>query len=171
MGLQLAVHVDDQAPATRSVDHPQAPQIGRLRRIVVYRRPEEGRDGPVQVLLNPAIIEASEERTTFTEGRLSMPGLFAAVVRPAAVRVRAQDLGGERFEILAEDEHASVLQHEIDHLDGLLIPDRLTGEERSRYMSELREAAAAGWPLERVAQAGDPQPADRTVPAPARSSV
>ncbi|MFT3864421.1 MAG: peptide deformylase [Solirubrobacterales bacterium] len=115
-----------------------APQIGRLRRIVVYRLPEDGPEPAFRALVNPEIVVASPEREPFQEGCLSMPGLFAAVERAVAVTVRARDARGAPLEIEAEGHHASLLQHEIDHLDGVLIPDRLDRPARRRFLAELR---------------------------------
>jgi peptide deformylase len=115
-----------------------APQIGRLRRIVVYRLAEDPDEPFFRTLVNPEIVAASPEREEFEEGCLSMPGIYATVERAAAVTVRALDATGEPFEIDAAGRHASVLQHEIDHLDGILIPDRLARPERRRYLAELR---------------------------------
>jgi peptide deformylase len=121
-----------------------APQIGRLHRIVVYRLPEDGPEPAFRALVNPEIAAASSEREVFEEGCLSMPDLFAEVERAAAVTVRARDPLGAPLEIQAEGRHASILQHEIDHLDGILVPDRLARPARRRFMAELR-AAAPGW--------------------------
>jgi peptide deformylase len=117
-----------------------APQIGRLRRIVVYRLPDDGPEPFFRALVNPEIVATATERELFEEGCLSMPDVFAAVERAAAVTVRARDPQGEPLEIEAEGHHASVLQHELDHLDGVLIPDRLDRATRRRYLAELRAA-------------------------------
>jgi peptide deformylase len=119
-----------------------APQIGRLRRIVVYRLPEDGPEPFFRALVNPRIVAASSRRELFEEGCLSMPDVFVAVERAAAVTVRARDASGAPFEVEAAGHHASVLQHELDHLDGVLIPDRLTRAARRRYLAELRAALA-----------------------------
>ncbi len=121
-----------------------APQIGRLHRIVVYRLAEDGPEPAFRTLVNPEIVDASSERELFEEGCLSMPDLFAEVERAAAVTVRARDPLGAPLEIQAEGRHASLLQHEIDHLDGILIPDRLARPARRRFMAGLR-ASAPGW--------------------------
>jgi peptide deformylase len=120
-----------------------APQIGRLRRIVVYRLPEDGPEPAFRALVNPRIVAASGERECFEEGCLSMPGVFAEVERAAAVRVQAHDASGAPLEIDAEGHHASVLQHELDHLDGVLLPDRLARAARRRFLAELRAALPA----------------------------
>jgi peptide deformylase len=119
-----------------------APQIGRLRRIVVYRLPEDGPEPFFRALVNPRIAAASLERELFEEGCLSMPGVYAEVERAAAVTVQASDATGAPLEIDAEGHHASVLQHELDHLDGVLLPDRLTRPARRRFLTELRSTLA-----------------------------
>lgn len=123
-----------------------APQLGVLARVVVYRLPEDERDAPSRVLVDPAIVERSAECATFVEGCLSMPGVLAPVERSARVVVRAHDERGRLCEIAAEDDHASVVQHELDHLDGMLLPDRLSPEHRRAYVGAVREAARTGWP-------------------------
>jgi peptide deformylase len=119
-----------------------APQIGRLRRIVVYRLPEDGPESFFRTLVNPRIVAASPERELFEEGCLSMPNVFAEVERAAAVTVQASDATGAPLEIDAEGHHASVLQHELDHLDGVLLPDRLPRPARRRFLAELRSILA-----------------------------
>jgi peptide deformylase len=123
-----------------------APQIGRLRRIVVYRLPRDGPEPFFRALVNPRIVAASPERELFEEGCLSMPGVFAEVERAAAVTVQASDATGAPLEVEAEGHHASVLQHELDHLDGVLLTDRLPRPDRRRVLAELRPALAAWRP-------------------------
>jgi peptide deformylase len=115
-----------------------APQIGRLRRIVVYRLPDDDPEPFFRVLVNPEIVVTSPTRELFVEGCLSMPGVYAEVERAGEVAVRARDVHGDPLEVEAEGHHASVLQHELDHLDGILIPDRLDRAARRRYLGELR---------------------------------
>jgi peptide deformylase len=114
-----------------------APQLGISQRLLVYG---VGMDAPVIALANPAIEWASEERETLDEGCLSIPGITVDVERPVHVRVRAQDEVGEDRVVEASGLEARVIQHEIDHLDGVLILDRTTREERKRALRELREA-------------------------------
>jgi len=117
-----------------------ATQVGVLHRMFVYRIDEED---DVTALVNPVIEWSSPERELGMEGCLSLPGVHVEVERAAAVRVRAADLAGEAIEVEAEGLHARVLQHEIDHLDGVLILDRISRAERKEAMRELREAVAA----------------------------
>lgn len=123
-----------------------APQLGVLARVAVYRLPDDDPDTPARALVNPLIVQRSAELETFVEGCLSMPGVYASVERPAGVTVRGLDEHGRTHEVLAEGDHASVVQHELDHLDGILLPDRLTPERRREYLRAVQDAARAGWP-------------------------
>jgi len=80
---------------------------------------------------------------TLEEGCLSLPGVHVEVERPAQVRVRARDVAGKELVVEAEGLEARVIQHEIDHLDGILILDRIPRELRKQTMREMREAVAA----------------------------
>jgi peptide deformylase len=84
----------------------------------------------------------SEELETAEEGCLSLPGVHVEVERPMRVRVRAQDETGEAREVEAEGLEARVIQHEIDHLDGVLILDRISRDARKEAMRAMREAQA-----------------------------
>jgi peptide deformylase len=110
-----------------------APQVGVQRRFFVY----DVGDGP-NVLLNPEIIEATGE-WTFEEGCLSIPGLAFEIVRPKVVTVRAIDLAGNEVVIEGDELLGRVFLHEIDHLDGVLMLDRLDATMRKQAMRELRE--------------------------------
>jgi peptide deformylase len=129
-----------------------APQVGSLRRLFVYQLPGgvDEEPPPPRALVNPKIVEASEEKELFLEGCLSIPRIYVAVERPRQVVVEATDPDGEPVEVQAEGFHASVLQHEVDHLDGVLLADRLEGAERKAFLRAVREAAAAGWPGEEL---------------------
>jgi peptide deformylase len=116
-----------------------ANQVGLLRRFFVYRVDE---DGPIQALVNPLITWTSEQEETFEEGCLSLPGVVVEVTRPAQVRVTAQDRFGEPVELEADGLEARVIQHELDHLDGVLIIDRTTRGQRREAMRSLRELGA-----------------------------
>jgi len=120
-----------------------ATQLGVLHRVLVYRvDPEE----PVTALVNPELEWTSEEGEVAEEGCLSLPGVHVEVERPARVRVRARDRAGGELEIEAEGLRARVIQHEIDHLDGVLILDRISREARKEAMRAMREAREAGEP-------------------------
>lgn len=113
-----------------------ATQVGRLRRVLVYR--VEG-DGPVQALVNPELQWASKEQEVFEEGCLSLRGVAVDVERPIHVRVAARDAHGEQVLVEASGLEARVIQHEMDHLDGVLIIDRAPRDQRREAMRILRE--------------------------------
>ena len=117
-----------------------ATQLGVLHRVLVYRAYS---DDPLTALVNPVIEWAAEELETLEEGCLSLPGVHVEVERPAQVRVRARDIAGKELVVEAEGLEARVIQHEIDHLDGILILDRIPRELRKQTMREMREAVAA----------------------------
>jgi peptide deformylase len=114
-----------------------APQLGISQRLLVYR---VGPDAPVIALANPEIEWSSDDREGLDEGCLSIPGVMVDVERAVHVRVRAQDEEGGARLVEASGLEARVIQHEIDHLDGVLILDRTTRDERKRALRELREA-------------------------------
>jgi peptide deformylase len=114
-----------------------APQLGISQRLLVYR---VGPDAPVTVLANPELEWASGEVEVGEEGCLSIPGVMVDVDRPVYVRVRGLDEEGEERVVEASGLEARVIQHEIDHLDGVLILERTSREERKRALRELREA-------------------------------
>jgi peptide deformylase len=117
-----------------------ATQLGVLHRVLVYRAYS---DDPLTALVNPAIEWASEELETLEEGCLSLPGVHVEVERPARVRVQARDAAGNELVVEAEGLEARVIQHEIDHLDGILILDRIPRELRKQAMRSMREAVTA----------------------------
>jgi peptide deformylase len=112
-----------------------ATQIGVLNRVFVYRTDP---DGPVKAIVDPEIEWSSEEREVAEEGCLSIPGIWIEVERPARVRMRGLDENGEPVVIEAEMPEARVLQHELDHLDGVLTLDRTTKQQRREALRELR---------------------------------
>jgi peptide deformylase len=114
-----------------------APQLGILRRILVYR---VSSDGEIQVLINPELRERSEETESDTEGCLSLLGgdLQVPVDRHVRIVVVAVDADGNEVEIDAEGLEARVIQHEIDHLDGVLIVDRAAKDDRKTALRDLR---------------------------------
>jgi len=115
-----------------------APQVGVVRRVIVYQVDEE----PV-TLVNPEIVWSSDETEVLDEGCLSVPGVTVPVERPTAIRVLGHDLQGERREYDAADLEARVIQHETDHLNGVLILERTSRQERARALRELREGVPA----------------------------
>lgn len=115
-----------------------ANQIGRLKRIFVAAFEDEE-----YVLVNPEIEERSETTEKDTEGCLSIPETRVEVERPVTVTVFGQDLSGEPVRVEAEGLLARIFQHEIDHLDGVLILDRTDRGSRKNAMREIRERMLA----------------------------
>jgi peptide deformylase len=115
-----------------------ANQVGRLRRVLVA-----GIEEDEYVLINPVIEARSDETEVLAEGCLSIPGIQVDVERPVAVTVSGQDAAGEELRFEAEGLLARVFQHEIDHLDGVLILDRTDRESRKAALREWRERLLA----------------------------
>ena len=111
-----------------------------IRLLVVDVARKEEAPNP-QVFLNPELLWSSEERSTYEEGCLSIPEYYAEVERPASVRVRYLDRNGEAKEVVAEGLLATVLQHEIDHLDGVLFIDHISKLKRDRVIKKFQKAA------------------------------
>ena len=114
-----------------------ATQVGVLNRLLVYR---VVMDGPVAALINPQLEWAGSEREAMEEGCLSLPGVLIDIERPIHVRVRALGGDGEEKVVEASGLEARVIQHEVDHLDGVLILDRASREQRKEAIRALREA-------------------------------
>jgi peptide deformylase len=114
-----------------------ATQLGVLRRMLVF---QVGPEAEPTVMVNPEIEWRSEDAATAEEGCLSIPGVVVDVERPLFVRARAVDARGEPFTVEASGLEARVIQHEMDHLDGILILDRTSRDERKRALRGLREA-------------------------------
>ncbi len=112
-----------------------APQVGVQKRFFVYDINDD--TGP-HVLLNPEVVE-TEGEWAYEEGCLSLPGLAFELVRPKLVTVQGVDLDGNEVTIRGDELLGRVFLHEIDHLDGVLMIDRLEGDERKQAMRELRE--------------------------------
>jgi len=113
-----------------------APQVGELLRLIVVDLQREDKPEPL-VLVNPEILAASTELATREEGCLSLPGQFAEVTRPARVKLRYLDLAGAKREVEAEGLLATCLQHEVDHLDGVLFVDHLSALKRNMLLRKL----------------------------------
>jgi peptide deformylase len=118
-----------------------ATQLGVLHRVLVYRVDQEA---PLGVLVNPQIEWSGDELETMEEGCLSLPGVGVDVERPVRVRVRAHDEQGAPLVVEASGLEARVIQHEVDHLDGVLILDRTSRDQRKQAMRAMREAMAGG---------------------------
>ena len=113
-----------------------APQLGISQRLLVYRI---GSEAPLITLVNPELEWHSEDRETLEEGCLSIPTVAVDVERPVHVRVRATDERGEERLVEASGLEARVIQHEMDHLDGVLMLDRASREDRKEALRALRE--------------------------------
>ena len=117
-----------------------ATQVGAMHRVLVYRVEQ---DSPVATLVNPVVEWRSEKDQEISEeGCLSLPGVLVEVERPIHIRVRGLDALGDGLTIEASGLEARVIQHEIDHLDGVLILDRTPRSQRKEAMRALREALA-----------------------------
>ena len=111
-----------------------ATQVGRLKRVFVAAIEDDE-----YVVVNPVLTDISETTETATEGCLSIPGIQVDVERPTAVTISGQDISGKPLHIEASDLLARILQHEVDHLDGVLILDRTDRQSRKAAMREWRE--------------------------------
>lgn len=122
-----------------------ATQVGSLRRVFVYRHPDDGEDAPGRVVVNPQIVESGEETETAIEGCLSLgkARIHVEVERPRDIVMEAQDARGEPIRIEASGIHARILQHEADHLDGVLMLDRTSPEHKRAAVRALN--AGESW--------------------------
>ena len=114
-----------------------ATQVGVPHRLLVYRVEP---DSPVNALVNPVIEWSSKDAETMEEGCLSLPGVHVDVERAIHVRVSARDERGDQLVVEASGLEARVIQHEMDHLDGVLILDRTSRDQRKEAIRALREA-------------------------------
>ena len=117
------------------------PQIGEMKRIVVMDLSAEDEPNDPLVMINPEIIEVSEDTAITEEGCLSIPELYYEVERPAEVTVRYTDLDGKVIEKHATERLAVCVQHEIDHLDGVLYIDYLSRLRRDRVLKKFEKQA------------------------------
>ena len=134
-----------------------ATQIGILRRLLVF---QAGPDSEPSAIVNPEVEWLSEDAVIAEEGCLSIPRVSVDVERPLFARVIGSDPDGERISIEASGLEARVLQHEIDHLDGVLILDRTTREQRKAALRALREGGSYS-----PADGEDPEPGEPARPA------
>jgi len=116
-----------------------APQVGLAKRLFVIKIDN---DKP-RVFINPEIVQTSVELESFEEGCLSIPGVYADLDRPAAVTVQAMNERGRRFTLGAEGFLARVIQHELDHLNGVLFTDRLPETSRDRLLKQYEKRMRA----------------------------
>ena len=118
-----------------------APQIGVQKQVFVYDIDDEP-----TVLVNPVIVESSGE-WVYDEGCLSIPGLYVEMVRPKEVLLKGLDLDGNEVEIEADELLARLFQHKLDHLNGVLMFDRMTDDQRKRALAEYRKLQDDAVPL------------------------
>ena len=119
-----------------------APQVDVRLRVVVIDLARDNKNEPL-TLVNPQIVAASQDLATREEGCLSLPNQFADVTRPARVKVRFLDATGARREIEAEGLLSACIQHEIDHLDGVLFVDHISALKRNMIMRRLAKEQRA----------------------------
>jgi peptide deformylase len=110
-----------------------APQVGDNRRVFVCSISDQ----EPKVFINPEIIETSMETSVYEEGCLSLPGMYADVERPERIRVQAWNRKGRPFKVEADDLLATCIQHEIDHLNGILFVDYLPEKKKEKILKKL----------------------------------
>jgi peptide deformylase len=116
-------------------------QLGTATRVVTMDLAKKEEPKAPQVFINPEILWASEEKATYEEGCLSIPEYYGDVERPAKVKVKYLDLAGAPHEVEAEGLLATCLQHEIDHLNGVLFIDHMSKLKRDRVLKKFTKAA------------------------------
>ena len=121
-----------------------APQVGVAQRVIVLDVAREDEKPAPLRMANPELIWVSDEDTTYNEGCLSLPEHYADVVRPKAIRVRYLDHQNEIRELEAEGLLATCIQHEMDHLDGILFVDHITALKRNIILRKLLKAKKSG---------------------------
>lgn len=124
-----------------------APQVGVLKRVIVIDTAGEDEEKTPLFLANPELIEVSGEDAVYEEGCLSLPEHYGEVARPARIRVRFLDRENEIRELAAEGLLATCIQHEMDHLDGILFVDHLTALKRNMILRKLLKAKKSNTPL------------------------
>jgi peptide deformylase len=112
-----------------------AVQVGQLLRLFITRVPGD----TLRAFINPDILETSIEQKPFEEGCLSIPGLYTDVVRPTSVRIQAWSARGRPFSLTADGYLGRVIQHEFDHLNGILFIDRIEPKKRQRLLAGYEE--------------------------------
>jgi peptide deformylase len=117
-----------------------APQVGVLKRVIVLEIEREGVNSGPLFMANPEIVDVSDEDATYNEGCLSVPEHYADVVRPARVTVRYLDRDNQPREMACEGLLATCVQHEMDHLDGVLFIDKISSLKRSMILRKLVKA-------------------------------
>ena len=113
------------------------PQVGLLERIFAIQLKGDSS----RIFINPSIIETSQETSKFEEGCLSVPGIYADIIRPTIIKVQAWNENGKPFMIEASGILARVILHEYDHLEGVLFIDRLPEQKRERIIAKFEKAS------------------------------
>ena len=121
-----------------------APQVGVTKRVIVVDAAAKGETPQPYRMANPEIVWASDDDNTYNEGCLSLPEHYADVVRPSAVRVRYLDHENELRELEADGLLATCVQHEMDHLDGILFVDHISALKRNMILRKLLKAKRSG---------------------------
>ncbi|MBL8584328.1 MAG: peptide deformylase, partial [Rhizobiaceae bacterium] len=116
-------------------------QIGLPLRLLVIDLAKDGDPKAPQVFVNPQVVESSDDRSVYEEGCLSIPDYYAEVERPARVKVRYVDENGNAKEVMAEGLLATCLQHEIDHLNGVLFIDHISKLKRDMVVKKFKKLA------------------------------
>src|ERR671910_3252811 len=116
-------------------------QVGQPLRMLVIDLAKEGEEPAPQIFVNPEIVASGDERSVYEEGCLSIPDYYAEVERPASVRVKYLDRDGKAQEIMAEGLLATCLQHEIDHLNGVLFIDHISKLKRDMVVKKFKKLA------------------------------
>jgi len=116
-------------------------QVGEPLRMLVIDLAKEGEPKAPQIFINPEVLAQSDERSAYEEGCLSIPDYYAEVERPARVRVKYVDLDGKEREVEAEGLLATCLQHEVDHLNGVLFIDHISKLKRDMVVRKFRKLA------------------------------
>ncbi len=123
-----------------------APQIGIAKRVIIFTLPDR-----LQAIVNPEIVWASADEEPASEGCLSIPAVQAEIIRKRAVKVKGFDLQGQELMIDTEGDAARAVQHEIDHLDGILFIDYLSKAKRTSLLKEYhRKLNQQGLPSEKL---------------------
>jgi peptide deformylase len=124
-----------------------APQVGVLKRVIVVDIARDDEKPQPFRIANPELISVSEEDAVYNEGCLSLPEHYADVTRPAAIKVRYLDHENEIRELEADGLLATCIQHEMDHLDGILFVDHLTALKRNMILRKLLKAKKSQHPV------------------------
>jgi peptide deformylase len=131
-------------------------QIGVPKRVITMDLAKKDEPKQPQVYINPEIVWFSDEKATHEEGCLSIPEYYEAVERPKAVRVKFLDRDGKPQEVEATDMVATCLQHEIDHINGVLFIDHISKLKRGMVMKKFKKAAKRGEPAKPLAEDKEP---------------